>query len=211
MALLQNPRDMIRVRILSEIWRRGHWKWGVCIKLSEIDFQIRDKFVTILRILSLMHKMKYRQFCANLAHNLRQICATPPSRTPPSRNFWFSVKWFGFRPESQSYRPKVGVTDQKSEMQPGRPQNPNRIARKGPQMGFRCFYRSTLKAFLSPLKADHPLQNYCTHEITIFELFRGLQLQLSGVFQICITVTGFPGNSICRVQKYPFNPRHGTI
>ena len=27
-------------------------------------------------------------------------------------------------------------------------------------------------------------QNHCTHEITIFELFRGLQLQLSGVCRI---------------------------
>ena len=53
-----------------------------CIKLSEIDFQIRDKFATI----PLMYKMKYRQFCVNLARNLRQICATPPSRTPPSRD-----------------------------------------------------------------------------------------------------------------------------
>ena len=25
-------------------WTRGHWKRGICIKLSEIDFQIRDKF-----------------------------------------------------------------------------------------------------------------------------------------------------------------------
>ena len=30
----------------------------------------------------------------------------------------------------------------------------------------------------------HPFQNLYTHEITIFELFRGLQLQLSGVFRI---------------------------
>ena len=30
----------------------------------------------------------------------------------------------------------------------------------------------------------HPLQNHYTHEIIIFELFRGLQLQLSGVFRI---------------------------
>ena len=30
----------------------------------------------------------------------------------------------------------------------------------------------------------HPFQNIYTHEITIFELFRGLQLQLSGVFRM---------------------------
>ena len=30
----------------------------------------------------------------------------------------------------------------------------------------------------------HPFQNHYTHEITIFELFRGLQLQLSGVVRI---------------------------
>ena len=56
-------------------------------KLSEIDFQICDKLATILRTLPLMYEMKYRQFCANLARNLRQICATPRSRTPPSRDF----------------------------------------------------------------------------------------------------------------------------
>ena len=38
------------------------------------------------------------------------------------------------RAESQSYRPKVGVTDQKSEIQPGRPpeSEPNR-PEKGPE------------------------------------------------------------------------------
>ena len=30
----------------------------------------------------------------------------------------------------------------------------------------------------------HPFQNHYTHEIIVFELFRGLQLQLSGVFRI---------------------------
>ena len=30
----------------------------------------------------------------------------------------------------------------------------------------------------------HPFQNHYTHELTIFELFRGLQLQLSGVFRM---------------------------
>ena len=30
----------------------------------------------------------------------------------------------------------------------------------------------------------HPFQNHYTHEIIIFELFRGLQLQLSGVVRI---------------------------
>ena len=29
-----------------------------------------------------------------------------------------------------------------------------------------------------------PYQNHCTHEVTIFELFKGLQLQLSDVFRI---------------------------
>ena len=72
--------------INSEIWRRGSWKRGICIKLSEIDFQIGDTFATILRTLPLMYEMKYQQFCATLARNLRQICATPPSRTPPSRD-----------------------------------------------------------------------------------------------------------------------------
>ena len=39
---------------------------------------------------------------------------------------------------SERYRPKVGVTDQKSEMQSRiRTESP----RKGPRMGLRCFYR----------------------------------------------------------------------
>ena len=36
---------------------------------------------------------------------------------------------------------KIGVTDQKSGLQLGRPQNPNRIAQKGPQMELRRFRR----------------------------------------------------------------------
>ena len=66
--------------IFLEIWRREHGKRGICIKLSEIDFQIRDTFATILRTLSLMYETKYRQFW-------HAICATLPSRTPPSRDF----------------------------------------------------------------------------------------------------------------------------
>ena len=50
----------------------------------------------------------------------------------------FSAEWFGFRPESQRYRPKVGVTDQKSEIQPRiRTESP----REGPRVGSRCFCR----------------------------------------------------------------------
>ena len=38
------------------------------------------------------------------------------------------MKWFGFRPESQSYRPKVGVTDPKVRVTAGQPpeSEPNR-------------------------------------------------------------------------------------
>ena len=36
--------------------------------------------------------------------------------------------------------------------------------------------------FFGGSEKDHPFQNHYTHEITIFELFKGLQLQLSGVF-----------------------------
>ena len=54
----------------------------------------------------------------------------------------FSVKWFGFRPESQSYRPKVGVTDQKVRVTAGQtPRIRTESPRNGPRMGFRCFYR----------------------------------------------------------------------
>ena len=38
--------------------------------------------------------------------------------------------------------------------------------------------------FSFPTQQYHPLQNHYTHEIIIFELFRGLQLQFSGVFRI---------------------------
>ena len=41
-------------------------------------FQFCDNFATSLRTLPQMHQTNYRQFCANLARNLRQICATPP-------------------------------------------------------------------------------------------------------------------------------------
>ena len=58
----------------SEISRRGHWKRGICIKLSEIDFQVCDKFVTILRTLPLMYETNaddFAQFGALFATNLR--------------------------------------------------------------------------------------------------------------------------------------------
>ena len=40
-----------------------------------------------------------------------------------------------------------------------------------------------------PKLAYHSLQNHYTHEITIFEFFRELQSQLSGVFQIYFRIT----------------------
>ena len=47
-------------------------------------------------------------------------------------------------------RPKVGVTDQKSEIQPG-PQNPNRIAQKRAPNGVEVLLQKPpLKAFLNP-------------------------------------------------------------
>ena len=59
-------------------------KRGICIKLSEIDFQTSDIFATILGKCGVMYdETKYQQFFASVARNLRQICATPPSRTPP--------------------------------------------------------------------------------------------------------------------------------
>ena len=52
------------------------------------------------------------------------------------------VKWFGFRFESQSYRPKVGVADQKSELQLGS-QNLNRIVKKGAPNGVYVLLQKT--------------------------------------------------------------------
>ena len=73
-----SPRHFWGFGLSQQFGRRGHWKRGICTKLSEIDFQIRDKVATILRTLPLMYETRNRQFCANLARNLRQICATPP-------------------------------------------------------------------------------------------------------------------------------------
>ena len=45
-------------------------------------------------------------------------------------------------------------------------------------------YRKACSKFMNEfLREYHPFQNHYTHEIIIFELFRGLQLQLSGVFR----------------------------
>ena len=54
----------------------------------------------------------------------------------------FSVRWFGFRPKCQSHRRNVGVTDHKSELQPGRPpeSEPN-CPEMEHWMGMRCFQR----------------------------------------------------------------------
>ena len=58
--------------------------------------------------------------------------------------------------QSQSYKPKVGVTDQKSELQPGRPpeSEPNR-PEKGPEWGLGASTENPLKAFLNPAKLLH--------------------------------------------------------
>ena len=70
---------------LSEICRRGHWKRGICIKQSEIDFRIHDKCATMLRTLPVMHETKYWQVCGTLSPNLRN--PPPPRRTPPFLGF----------------------------------------------------------------------------------------------------------------------------
>ena len=80
--------ELFMRNVLSEIWMRGHWRRGICIKLSAIDFRLCDKFAPIVRTLRVMYEMKYQHFGANLARSLRQICAMPPSRTPPSQDFW---------------------------------------------------------------------------------------------------------------------------
>ena len=83
----------------------------------------------------------------------------------------FSTQWFGFRPESQSYRPKVGVTDQKSEIQPGRPpeSEPNR-PEKGPKWGLGA----STQAFLNPpktrRKSTPPWRHLCAACVSAFDL-----------------------------------------
>ena len=54
-------------------------KGNFCIKLSEIDFQIRDKFAHP----SADVRNEIPAICANWARNLRQICATPPFANAP--------------------------------------------------------------------------------------------------------------------------------
>ena len=66
----------------------GHWKGVVAWNCLKLTF----KFAANLRQICapfLMYETKYQQFCAIfLARYLRQIFATPPSQTPPSRDFW---------------------------------------------------------------------------------------------------------------------------
>ena len=61
----------------------------------------------------------------------------------------------------------------------------------GPEGYFRLAIMAfgALEAHCPPttLFAYHPFQNHYTHEITIFELFRGLQLQLSGSSELVST------------------------
>ena len=49
-----------------------------------------------------------------------------------------------FRPESQSLQAKVGVMDQKSELQPGRPPETEPSRPERAPNGFTCFYRKPL-------------------------------------------------------------------
>ena len=83
---------------------------------------------------------KWNFYCREILLSWRRllkkgsICHFSRFSVEPPRNYSgvnFGLKWFRFRPESQSYRPKVGVADQKSERTAGEtPQNPNRIAQK---------------------------------------------------------------------------------
>ena len=66
------------------------------------------------------------QYCVVVLLSLGRVPTTPDPNTSEKVS---RCKW--------SYRPKAGVTDQKSELQPGRTNHPER----GP-MGFRCFYRN---------------------------------------------------------------------
>ena len=67
----------------------GHWKRAICIKLSENDFQIRDKFATVLRTLPLMYDTTIpailRKFGAHFATNL---CSAPLANAPFSGFLW---------------------------------------------------------------------------------------------------------------------------
>ena len=84
------------------------------------------------------------------------------------------MKWFGFRPKNQSYRPKVGATDQKSELQQRRPSEsePNR-PEKEPEWRLDASADSPLKAFLNPpnSKSQHLIHNWtfcdCSWEIQV--------------------------------------------
>ena len=67
-----------------------HWRRDISIiakTCPKLTFKFATKFATILRTLPLMTKRKIGNFCASLPRNLRQICATPPSQTPPPRDF----------------------------------------------------------------------------------------------------------------------------
>ena len=64
----------------------------------------------------------------------------PPGNDPGAK---FQLNHSGLCPESQSYRPKVGVADPKVIVTAGQtPRIRTESPRKGPQMGFRCFYRN---------------------------------------------------------------------
>ena len=58
--------------------RRGHWKMGICMKLSEIDFQILWHFLRTLPLILL------RKFGAQFATNLR---SPPPLANAPFSGF----------------------------------------------------------------------------------------------------------------------------
>ena len=123
---------------------KGHKRWKKNISLLMIFFTVSfSRFApswtsgkkNMHYIFGIFRPLKIDHVCDSFRpHSKRLYCRTPEK--------WFggkfSAEWFGFRPESQRYRPKVGVTDQKSEIQPRiRTESP----RKGPRMGFRCFCR----------------------------------------------------------------------
>ena len=59
-AIATLPTPKISNQTIVRNFKKGALEKGYCIKLSEIDFRIRDKFATILHTLHVMYQMEYQ-------------------------------------------------------------------------------------------------------------------------------------------------------
>ena len=174
-ALLQNPREMLRGRIL-----------GAMIRIQARKSELQAKSRLVCRKWG-CNKWGFKGCLATLASRSPKLpfyCLFRPFPEGPESTLKIpKTEEKGLFPRISSNllkppslkppfaAPQVGVTDQKSELQPGRSRIPTESPRKG--LGFRCFCRlATGKYGCTEVPWERSLKIW-ELQISCFEEFSG--------------------------------------